>query len=108
MVFSCAVLNSYEPMRLAGTWKQYSANAISQLMTMTLNKGVSRYFRWPYQAKVMKILERVSRTTVVMRICCVTAGCGCKCGPVRIRASQHSVILSEAKGHYSHRNVCRG
>src|ERR1039457_3974018 len=77
MVFSCAVVNSYEPMRLAGTWKQYSAKAMSQLMTMTLNRGAWRYFRWPYQAKVMKMLERVRNSIVVMGTCCLILGFGC-------------------------------
>src|ERR1700693_5324262 len=64
-------------MRLAGTWKQYSAKAMSQLMTMTLNSGAWRYFRWPYQAKVMKMLERVRSRIVVMRICCLIVGVDC-------------------------------
>src|ERR1700675_2794009 len=64
-------------MRFAGTWKQYSAKAMSQLMTMTLNSGAWRYFRWPYQAKVMKMLERVRSRIVVMRICCLIVGVDC-------------------------------
>src|SRR5215831_133400 len=66
IVLSCAVENSYEPMRFAGTWKQYSANAITQLTTMTLKSGASRCRRWPYHANVMKILERVSKRMVVI------------------------------------------
>src|SRR5580765_921234 len=43
-----------------------------QLTRMTLNKGACRYFRCPYQAKVMKIFEMVSRTIVVMVcLCCL-------------------------------------
>src|SRR5580700_1737187 len=61
-------------MRLAGTWKQYSKKAIIQLITITLNNGTSRYFRWPYQAKVMKILETVSRAMVRME--CNSSGIG--------------------------------
>src|SRR5277367_335492 len=53
-------------MRLAGTWKQYSKKAIIQLIMITLNNGTSRYFSWPYQAKVMKMLETVSRAMVRM------------------------------------------
>src|SRR5208337_906320 len=53
-------------MRLAGTWKQYSKKAIIQLITITFNNGTLRYFRWPYQAKVMKMLETVSRAIVRM------------------------------------------
>src|ERR1700719_3108715 len=58
-------------MRLAGTWKQYSANAVSQLITMTLNSGAWRYFRCPYQAKVMKMLDSVRSRIVVMQVCCL-------------------------------------
>src|SRR5580658_2196871 len=72
-------------MRLAGTWKQYSAKAISQLTTITLNKGAWRYLRWPYQAKVMKILERVSNRIVVIRICCLISFFRCTCGSRRAR-----------------------
>src|ERR1700726_2701564 len=64
MVLSCAALNSYEPMRLAGTWKQYSKKAMPQLARMTFQSASLRYFRWPYQAKVMKIFEMVSRRIV--------------------------------------------
>jgi hypothetical protein len=51
---------------LAGTWKQYSSEAIIQLKKITLGRGVLRYLRWPYQAKVMKILEMVNSTIVVI------------------------------------------
>src|SRR6266853_4589953 len=64
-------------MRFAGTWKQYSAKAMSQLMRMTLNSGAWRYFRCPYHAKVMKMLERVRSRIVVMRICCLILGAVC-------------------------------
>src|SRR5271170_4788671 len=67
-------------MRLAGTCKQYSPKAISQLMTMTLNRGAWRYFRCPYQAKVMKMLERVRSRIVVMQIRCLIPVFGCKLG----------------------------
>ena len=46
---------------MAGTWKQYSTKAISQLITMTFNNGDDLYLRWPYQAKVIKMLEAVKR-----------------------------------------------
>src|ERR1041384_5684997 len=51
-------------MRLAGTWKQYSKNAMPQLARITFQSASLRYLRWPYQAKVMKTLEMVSRTMV--------------------------------------------
>ncbi len=86
MVFSCAKVNSYEPMRFAGTWKQYSANAMSQLMTITLNSGAWRYFKWPYQAIVMKMLERVNSRIVIMRICCLIPGFVAPVMPCRLRA----------------------
>src|SRR5580704_16761231 len=66
MVLSCAVLNSYEPMRFAGTWKQYSKKAIPQLTKMTFQSAEVRNFKWPYQAKVIKIFEMVRRTIVRM------------------------------------------
>src|SRR5580704_5456953 len=68
MVLSCAVLNSYEPIRFAGTWKQYSKKAIPQLTRMTFQSAEVRYFKWPYQAKVMKMFEMVSRTIVRTRV----------------------------------------
>src|SRR5690606_27629662 len=46
--------------RLAGTIRQYSKNAIPQLTRITANSGEDLYFRCPYQAKVMKMLEAVS------------------------------------------------
>src|SRR5271168_3915277 len=66
MVLSCAVLNSYEPIRFAGTWKQYSKKAIPQLTRMTFQSAEVRYFKWPYQANVMKMFEMVSRTMVLI------------------------------------------
>src|ERR1700756_2605682 len=67
MVLSCAVLNSYEPIRLAGTWKQYSKKAMPQLMTITFHSATLRNFKWPYHANVMKIFEMVRRRIVRMR-----------------------------------------
>src|SRR5882762_10755212 len=67
MVLSCAVLNSYEPIRLAGTWKQYSKKAMPQLTAMTFQSATFRYFRWPYHANVIKIFEMVRRRIVRMR-----------------------------------------
>src|SRR5437762_556578 len=64
MVLSCAAENSYEPMRLAGTWKQYSKKAMPQLAKMTFQSPSLRYLRWPYHAKVMKMLEIVSNKIV--------------------------------------------
>jgi hypothetical protein len=35
-----------------------------QLMRMTFHSASCRNFRWPYQAKVMKMLEKMRRITV--------------------------------------------
>ncbi len=64
MVLSCAAEKTPCPIRLAGTWKQYSAKAISQLIKMTKNSGFSLNLRWPYHAKVMKRFEIVSSNIV--------------------------------------------
>src|ERR1700690_1429343 len=53
-------------MRFAGTWKQYSKNAIIQLTTIAANSGALRYFRCPYHAMVMKMLEHSRSRTVFM------------------------------------------
>src|ERR1041385_3038064 len=64
IVLSCAALNVWMPMRLAGTSKQYSKKAIPQLMSVTFHNGTFWYFKWPYHAKVIKILERIKNTMV--------------------------------------------
>jgi hypothetical protein len=46
--------------------KQYSKKAMPQLTRMTFHSASWRNFRWPYQAKVMKMLEKMSRITVHM------------------------------------------
>src|SRR5678815_1468758 len=57
-------------MRLAGTWKQYSKNAMPQLITTTAQSGAA-FSRpeamCPYQAKVMKTFEIVSSSAVFTR-----------------------------------------
>src|SRR5580704_11077628 len=58
---------SWNPIRLAGTWKQYSKKATPQLRRMIPNKdGCQELFfpkkrRCPYQAMVIKELDRISR-----------------------------------------------
>src|SRR5690606_28669666 len=47
-------------MRLAGTARQYSKKAIPHAMTIASQIGRERSPRWPYQAKVMKMLETKS------------------------------------------------
>src|SRR5260370_14476426 len=54
-------------MRFAGTWKQYSKKAIPQLTMIAFHRASLRNFKWPYQAKVMKILETVSNRIVRIR-----------------------------------------
>ena len=67
MVLSCAAVNVPWPMRLAGTWKQYSAKTISQLTRMASMSGVFLYFKCPYHAKVIKMLEIIRKIMVVTR-----------------------------------------
>src|SRR5579864_6785396 len=71
MVLSCAALNSYEPSRLAGTWKQYSKNAMPQLMMITFHRATLRNFKCPYQANVMNMFEMVRRRIVRKFFSCV-------------------------------------
>lgn len=58
------------PNRLAGTCKQYSKNAMPQLIKITVNSphlaqtGLSLKRRCPYQAKVMNVLLNTSRPMV--------------------------------------------
>src|SRR6266699_116523 len=54
-------------MRLAGTMKQYSMKAMPQLTRMASQSADCLYLRWPYQAKVMKMLEMVRRMAVRMK-----------------------------------------
>src|SRR2546425_13204881 len=68
-------------MRFAGTWSRYSNSAIPQLTSAATIQG--RWLkcrRWAYQAKVMKMLDRTSRTTVLaitgMRDSCGGGGGG--------------------------------
>ena len=60
--------NSADPMRLAGTWKQYSNRAMHQLKsTMTISpkrSSLDLKAICPYQASVMKALETTSSNTV--------------------------------------------
>src|ERR1039457_3165879 len=54
-------------MRLAGTAKEYSSSAIAQETRIAFQSGQSwPYFKCPYQAKVMKIFEAISRKTVLI------------------------------------------
>lgn len=65
IIFSWKPLNPLaNPIRLAGTVKQYSKKAIPQLMRMAFHKGIPFSFRCQYQANVIKMLEQISKKTV--------------------------------------------
>jgi hypothetical protein len=66
MILSCVAVNCWWPMRLAGTWKQYSNSAMPQLARIAIHSGALLYLRWPYHAKVMKMFETSSRIAAVM------------------------------------------
>src|SRR4030095_5987621 len=68
MIFSLGRSNAVWPIRLAGTWKQYSMNAMPQLARTAMTSGrVPRFFRCAYQAKVMKTFAATRRRTVLIR-----------------------------------------
>ena len=74
MIFNCISENGppfpAKPIRVAGTWAQYSKKAMNQERVITPIRGqwlitlASCNFRCPYQAKVMKILEVISSPIV--------------------------------------------
>jgi len=64
MTLSWAAENWPCPIRFAGTWKQYSTKAMSQLTVIAIHNGELLYLRWPYHAIVMKMLETVSNIIV--------------------------------------------
>src|SRR5262245_47520912 len=69
MVLSWAVSKpASEPMRLAGTCKQYSKKAIPQLTRIAAIRELCLYFRCPYQANVMNTLDAISSKMVSMRL----------------------------------------
>lgn len=61
---------SAKPIRLAGTWQQYSKNATHHEKITTANRGqleltpVCYNLRWPYHANVIKILLQMSNRMV--------------------------------------------
>src|SRR5688572_26071449 len=63
MVLSSAAVWTALPQRLAGTASQYSKNAIPQLASTTSGSQLALNLRWPYHAKVMKMLEANSIST---------------------------------------------
>lgn len=60
----------WKPSRLPGIWSEYSKNAIAHDNRITPISGqlliifISWSFRWPYHAKVIKILEQISNRIV--------------------------------------------
>ena len=62
--------NCDDPMRLAGTWKQYSNRAMPQLSStiasMPKRSSLDLNAMWPYQASVMKAFDMMSRATVAI------------------------------------------
>ena len=74
ITFSCMSDNGppfpIYPMRLAGTWKQYSASAIPQLIRIMAINGsdwnhfMDTNFKCPYHAKVIKTFDSMSSKTV--------------------------------------------
>jgi hypothetical protein len=44
--------------------RQYSKKAIPQLIAIAFHKGIPVFFKLPYQANVMKMLEAVSNNIV--------------------------------------------
>lgn len=61
---------SRKPNLFAGTWKKYSKSAIPQLIKTTemsprfSNHFISLNLRCPYQAKVINVFDKISRTMV--------------------------------------------
>src|SRR5262249_3002494 len=84
---SCVSENFSDPIRLAGTWKMYSASAISQLTRMASTSGWFLCLRWPYQAIVMNVFEIVSSRTNLSVVLMAAS--------LRLRASpahSHSIV----------------
>jgi hypothetical protein len=83
MIFSCHMSNgpsfSFAPILFAGTIRQYSISAMPQLMAMVptnpmcCKNGTSLKRKWPYHAKVMKVLLPMSS-----RIVWSDLGIGCR------------------------------
>src|SRR5690242_18043120 len=63
-------------MRLAGTAKQYSKKAMLHPTRIAVRMVHFGKRNWPYQAKVMKMFEIVSRPIVIIRIPDFRCSCG--------------------------------
>ena len=64
IIFNCVAESWPAPIRLAGTCNAYSGKAISQLTRMANGSQALRYFKWPYQATVMKVFEQIKSAIV--------------------------------------------
>lgn len=68
MVLSWAIERVLLPIRFAGTWRQYSKNAIPQLTMIANSKFELVNFRCPYQANVIKTLA-ISNKNIANNVC---------------------------------------
>ena len=78
ITFSCTSENGpplpVKPILLAGTWQQYSKNAMAHEKAITPISGqvlltpVCCSLRWPYQASVMKMLLSTSNSIVYVPV----------------------------------------
>ena len=111
MTFSCTKENwppfPSKPRRLAGTWQQYSKNAIPHEKSITPHSGhwedrpLCWSFKWPYHAIVMKIL--LKRSSRMVEIPFISISCPCmksrRCESVREkrellwRSSQNMTLI---------------
>ena len=74
ITFNCQSVNgppfSTNPILFAGTWAEYSKRAMPQLIKITeikfrlLNHANCLNFKWPYQAVVIKIFDKMSNAIV--------------------------------------------
>ena len=71
VITSCVIFNwkpdipPENPNLFAGTIKQYSKNAIPQLIRIAFHNGIPVFFKCPYHAKVIKMLDAKSRMTAL-------------------------------------------
>jgi hypothetical protein len=82
MVFNWAALIIPCPSRFAGTWKIYSKRAINQAIRITFQSTTCLYFRCPYQANVINILEIIRRMIVRINKKTLLIAKACKCSKV--------------------------
>src|SRR5690606_21829115 len=83
----------------AGTISTYSKKAMPQLTRITAASGAALYFRWPYQAKVMKTFEAKRRPIVIAGtgICGILAPLRVSRGIQRGRAVGNSLRICNSR-----------